>query len=58
MITFVLGVDDLADTRFALSPLNETVFSLRVLRDPYLSALHLPWRRSLSPPSARSTPAS
>ncbi|GAA3134306.1 DUF5937 family protein [Planomonospora alba] len=47
MITFVLGVEDLADTRFALSPLNETVLSLRVLRDPGLSALHLPWRRSV-----------
>ncbi|MFF3427621.1 helix-turn-helix domain-containing protein [Streptomyces sp. NPDC002602] len=47
MISFVLGVEDLADTRFALSPLDETVFSLRVLRDPGLSALHLPWRRSV-----------
>ncbi|KQV13913.1 MULTISPECIES: ArsR family transcriptional regulator [unclassified Kitasatospora] len=47
MISFVLGVEDLADTRFALSPLSETVFSLRVLRDPGLSALHLPWRRSV-----------
>ncbi|WP_406186977.1 ArsR/SmtB family transcription factor [Streptomyces sp. NBC_01006] len=47
MISFVLGVEDLADTRFALSPLNETVFSLRVLRDPGLSAVHLPWRRSV-----------
>ncbi|GAA0612830.1 DUF5937 family protein [Streptomyces crystallinus] len=41
----VLDVEDLADTRFALSPLHETVVSLRVLRDPGLSALHLPWRR-------------
>ncbi|MFB9833495.1 ArsR/SmtB family transcription factor [Actinoallomurus acaciae] len=47
MISFVLGVEDLADTRFALSPLHETVLSLRVLRDPSLSALHLPWRRSV-----------
>ncbi|MFI6696786.1 helix-turn-helix domain-containing protein [Streptomyces sp. NPDC050433] len=47
MISYELGVEDLADTRFALSPLNETVFSLRVLRDPGLSALHLPWRRSV-----------
>ncbi|MFF8973250.1 helix-turn-helix domain-containing protein [Streptomyces sp. NPDC014995] len=47
MISFVLGVEDLADTRFALSPLHETLFSLRVLRDPGLSALHLPWRRSV-----------
>ncbi|WP_084959249.1 ArsR/SmtB family transcription factor [Thermoactinospora rubra] len=46
MISFELDVEDLADTRFALSPLNETVFSLRVLREPGLHALHLPWRRS------------
>jgi hypothetical protein len=47
MITFELGVEDLADTRFALSPLHETVLSLRVLREPQLYALHLPWRRSV-----------
>ncbi|MFG2603233.1 ArsR/SmtB family transcription factor [Streptomyces sp. NPDC048514] len=47
MISFVLGVEDLADTRFALSPLHETLFSLRVLQDPGLSPLHLPWRRSV-----------
>jgi hypothetical protein len=47
MISFELGVDDLADTRFALSPLHETVLSLRVLREPGLYALHLPWRRSV-----------
>ncbi|MDX3225571.1 ArsR/SmtB family transcription factor [Streptomyces sp. ME19-01-6] len=49
MISFVLGVEDLADTRFAVSPLQETVLSLRVLRDPGLSALHLPWHRSVLP---------
>ncbi|SDJ25857.1 Helix-turn-helix domain-containing protein [Nonomuraea maritima] len=47
MISFELSVEDLADTRFAISSLNETIFSLRVLRDPGLSALHLPWRRSV-----------
>jgi hypothetical protein len=47
MISFELGVEDLADTRFAVSPLQETVLSLRVLRDPSLSALHLPWRRAV-----------
>ncbi|WP_344052472.1 ArsR/SmtB family transcription factor [Streptomyces thermoalcalitolerans] len=47
MITFVLGVEDLANTRFALSPLHETLLSLRVLQDPGLSVLHLPWRRSV-----------
>ena len=48
MIRFELGVEDLADTRFALSPLHETVLSLRVLQDPGLTALHLPWRRWVS----------
>lgn len=47
MISFALGVEDLADTRFAVSPLHETVFSLRVLHGPGLFALHLPWRRSV-----------
>ncbi|GAA2076493.1 DUF5937 family protein [Actinomadura alba] len=43
----MLGVEDLADTRFAISPLHETVCSLRVLRDPSRYALQLPWRRSV-----------
>lgn len=47
MISFLLGVEDLADTRFAVSPIHETVLSLRVLREPGLYALHLPWRRSV-----------
>ncbi|TDB83771.1 transcriptional regulator [Actinomadura sp. KC216] len=47
MISFVLGVEDLADARFAVSPLQEAVLSLRVLRDPGLHALHLPWRRAV-----------
>ncbi|WUH98996.1 ArsR family transcriptional regulator [Spirillospora sp. NBC_00431] len=47
MVSFVLGVEDLADARFAVSPLQEAVLSLRVLRDPGLSALHLPWRRTM-----------
>jgi hypothetical protein len=47
MISFVLGVEDLADTRFALSPVHEALLSLRVLQGPGLSALHLPWRRSV-----------
>ncbi|WP_017591484.1 ArsR/SmtB family transcription factor [Nocardiopsis potens] len=49
MIRFRLGVEDLADTRFALSPINETLLSLRVLREPGLSALLLPWRRTALP---------
>ncbi|MFC7549021.1 metalloregulator ArsR/SmtB family transcription factor [Plantactinospora sp. GCM10030261] len=47
MIYFDLGVDDLADTRFAISPVADTVCSLCVLRDPGRYALHLPWRRDV-----------
>ncbi|SCL66415.1 DNA-binding transcriptional regulator, ArsR family [Micromonospora citrea] len=47
MISFELGVEDLADTRFAISPIHEAALSLRVLREPGLYALHLPWRRSV-----------
>src|SRR4051812_29773594 len=47
MIKYVLGVEDLADTRFAISPLQETVCSLWALRDPGRHALHLPWRRTV-----------
>ncbi|MFI8501487.1 MarR family transcriptional regulator [Streptomyces sp. NPDC085524] len=49
MISFGLDADDLADTRFALSPLMDTVLSLRVLREPGLSAIHAPWRRATVP---------
>lgn len=47
MIRYELSVEDLADTHFALSPIHETVLSLRVLRDPGRHALLLPWRRSV-----------
>ena len=47
MISYALSVEDLADTHFALSPIHETVLSLRVLRDPGRYALLLPWRRSV-----------
>lgn len=47
MIRFELGVEDLADTRFAISPLMETVFSLWALSAPERSTTHLPWLRSL-----------
>jgi DNA-binding transcriptional ArsR family regulator len=46
MISFELGVDDLADTRFAISPVQEILCSLWALRDPGRYALHLPWRRA------------
>jgi DNA-binding transcriptional ArsR family regulator len=47
VVRFELGVEDLADTRFAISPVQEALFSLWVLRDPGLLAIHLPWRRSV-----------
>ncbi|MGW4213776.1 DUF5937 family protein [Lentzea sp. NPDC004789] len=47
MIEFVLGESDLADVRFAVSPLNELTLSLRVLKDPAKYPLHLPWVRRI-----------
>src|ERR1700754_2353339 len=46
MITYRLGVEDLAETRFGISPLTETVFSLWAIKDPGRAALHLPWLRA------------
>jgi DNA-binding transcriptional ArsR family regulator len=57
MIRIELSVDDLADTRFGISPLTETVFSLWALSDPSRHTLHLPWLRAvhggLAPGDAR-----
>ncbi|MFF7753981.1 metalloregulator ArsR/SmtB family transcription factor [Streptomyces sp. NPDC007971] len=53
MISFVLGVEDLTDTRFAISPLTVVMGSLRALRAPALYPLHVRWRagvlRTLDP---------
>ncbi len=48
MVRFVFSVEDLARTRFAISPMFELVHSLVALRDPSHAALHVPWLRSLS----------
>lgn len=48
MVRFVFTVEDLARTRFAISPMWELVRSLLALRDPSTAALHVPWLRSLS----------
>jgi Helix-turn-helix domain/Family of unknown function (DUF5937) len=48
MVEFVFEVEDLARTRFAISPMWELERSLVALRDPSYAALHLPWLRSLS----------
>lgn len=47
MIRIELGVEDLANTRFGISPLTETVFSLWALTDPSRHTLHLPWLRAI-----------
>ncbi len=47
MIRIELGVEDLANTRFGLSPLAEAVHSLRALSDPSQHTLHLPWLRAI-----------
>lgn len=49
MISFGFSLEDLARTRFAISPMWELVTSLRVLRDPARAALHLPWVREALP---------
>jgi hypothetical protein len=49
MIIYRRGVEDLAGTRFAISPLQETVCSLWAVSDPGRAALHLPWLRSIQP---------
>jgi hypothetical protein len=48
MVRFVFTVEDLARTRFAISPMWELVQSLNALRDPSTAALHVPWLQSLS----------
>jgi hypothetical protein len=45
MYTLELGVTDLAATRFAVSPLAETVAAVQNLANPGGSALNLPWFR-------------
>jgi DNA-binding transcriptional ArsR family regulator len=48
LVRFVFSVEDLALTRFAISPMWELVRSVLALREPSHAALHLPWLRSLS----------
>jgi len=49
MIELRMQVADLAETSFAVSPLQETVFSLWVWRAPGRQAFHLPWRQAMAP---------
>jgi DNA-binding transcriptional ArsR family regulator len=48
VVRFVFSVEDLARTRFAVSPIYELVHSLVAFRDPSHAAVHLPWLRALS----------
>jgi hypothetical protein len=48
VVRFVFTVEDLARTRFAISPIYELVNSLVALRDAPHASLHLPWLRTLS----------
>ena len=43
MLVIRFGSADLANVRFAISPLTELFRSLRALQDPSSGALHLPW---------------
>jgi DNA-binding transcriptional ArsR family regulator len=43
MIEYELAGMDVADVRFAISPLNELVLSLRTIREPGRYPVHLPW---------------
>ncbi|WP_433049207.1 helix-turn-helix domain-containing protein [Dactylosporangium sp. CS-033363] len=45
MVSIGLSASAIARIRFAVSPLWETIASLRVLRDPGGHAVHLPWVR-------------
>lgn len=49
MLTYVLNSQDLADVRFAVSPVAEMVLSLRALRDPGRFPLQLGWVRAVQP---------
>lgn len=43
MVTLHFTTEDLALTRFAISPMWELMTGLRALRDPDRAAVHLPW---------------
>ncbi|MEV4221960.1 DUF5937 family protein [Nonomuraea sp. NPDC049725] len=45
LISYELAGMDVADVRFAVSPVNELTLSLRTFRDPGRYPVHLPWLR-------------
>ena len=49
MIRFHLDADDLARSRFAISPLMELQMSLTALREPERYSIHIPWMTRARP---------
>ena len=49
MVIYEFELADLAQTRFAISPVHELVSGLRLLRNPDRGALHVPWVREALP---------
>lgn len=49
MLRVSLGVRDLANTRFAVSPLWEVVASVRIVKEPHRFPAHLPWAERVVP---------
>ena len=48
MWTLALGLDDLAASRFAVSPLHEVVSALQLLAVPASHRVHAPWQRRVA----------
>lgn len=53
LIEYELSGWDLAEVRFALSPINEMTLSLRTFREPGRYPVHLPWLRETQDARAR-----
>jgi len=49
MIEYTFSSEDLARTRFAISPMWETAAAIRALRNPSVASLHLPWVKRIRP---------
>ena len=49
MIEYIFRTEDLARTRFAISPVWETAAAIRALRNPSVASLHLPWVKRIRP---------
>ncbi|WP_199564891.1 ArsR/SmtB family transcription factor [Spongiactinospora rosea] len=52
-VELAFGVADVANTRFAISPLWEVVASVRVVKNPAAHAVHRPWVERVRPRLAR-----